>query len=397
MPMIIRLCITILFIAFHGSLYAQNDGRKLYDFFGETDDPLFYNGVKYMCSKSPLSFFDNYDTVFCAKITCLSNYTTIPIVNDKDFQACWFIKDSMLYLFDICFSCDTLKNDDPQRFDTIQNFTGKKMMKPDFTIPSYLKNERTKQGVMNADWYSDTLYIKQKPDHLNAASALDKTPLIRLIFKKGKVVQSDHVSGMPRKYSVEKFKPYRSNNNPVAKTKKRTYQKGFYGKTNDILFFSYGGEMMCSISPLSSFKGYTTLYSSSGDCEREIILPIEDDKNYEAIWIVHKEQLYLYDVHFYCEKAQYLNEDLSRFDAIERLTGLKMTQVTIDDLPEYLEISPKGLLPATWFSGIMYVKLTLLPHEGYYGSRFEKRPFLRLEFKDGKIVDRQEVHEMPEL
>ena len=144
-------------------------------FFGWTNDELLLNDSLFMCSGTPLLYFDNYSKMF-PKLGISEVQESLPRFHDKNYFAKWTIINNMLYVIDIGFQRgevewligknnrvlafspspeenEMIKKEYTNRFNTFEKFVGRKFVK----IPSY------PQKVLFADWYSGTLYFKRLP------------------------------------------------------------------------------------------------------------------------------------------------------------------------------------------------------------------------------------------
>jgi hypothetical protein len=203
--------------------------------------------------------------------------------------------------------------------------------------------------------------------------------------------------------------------------KNRTEFDHFVGWTFDGIYMN-DGEYMMSISPLSVFENYKSLYPDLPICEVELekMLPLWNDKEYTAMWVIKNDSLYLFDVYFYCmdikgdkweivEGKLVLNKSWkyklrdsdsiyvanypNRHIAIEKLTGKKFEAApfVFPDIREYW-LDTSKVIAATWLSGVLYVKKQ--PSESYTREH-RSSPFLKLEFKNGKLVKKTTVSKMP--
>jgi hypothetical protein len=405
------------------SSYAQSYIVEEYKHFrGGTNDRLFLDGGKkmilvptlsgngcydtiysevteYMLVKSPMSFFQKYDTVYAQYGMCHTN-RFLPIVDDKNYELTWYIRDSMLLLCDMNSACMDIQSNlegqkNSDRLVALENLTKHKFTVAPFKVPCYWGELQDNKPIMYATWVSDTFYIKRFPERgeFYLSENFETEPFQCITINKGKIIKSETVDKMYIKRAKPDWTSNISNNNAKAKLREITFPKGFKGNTNDFVFY-YGLKNMCNESPASSLKGYNELYGKGLACKRDIMLPIKDDKKYEFVWLIHNFELYLCDVNFFCLQDTAKNNDLGKFDAVEKLTDQKMIDLpnSIDDvfLNERVRsyISERGVIAATWFSDTLYIKMYKLPDEGYYGSKEEKMPFERIVFKNGKISSR---------
>jgi hypothetical protein len=138
-----------------------------------------------MCNISPLSLLNGYEHVYREKDNCETHFA-IPKSQDKNYAAYWTIIDSMLYLYDVTYECATDSKDYKLNIDNIERFLFKKFSK-NLLSESDKKDERFKNGVIHALWFTNTLYIKRLPkDGEDFRDKKYKSEKIsRLVFEKG--------------------------------------------------------------------------------------------------------------------------------------------------------------------------------------------------------------------
>ena len=173
---------------------ALKDNQRVAELFGRlTNDELFWNNTRFMCSESPLSIFDNYKKIF----PNVWPYDKHPSFCEKNYMAKWTIINNMLYIYDIDFYDDDIRVEDfvlpkpesekgekfnreyADRFQAVEKLTEKKFVH----IPSF------KQKALLADWYSGTLYFKRFIEYMEPSSPFSYTcdPNYEIVIEKGKV------------------------------------------------------------------------------------------------------------------------------------------------------------------------------------------------------------------
>ena len=120
--------------------------------------------------------------------------------------------------------------------------------------------------------------------------------------------------------------------------------------------------------------------------------PVVQDKGFSALWQVADSSLYLVDLDFYTLEDPKNDLELfweldvdDRFRTIEKLTGRRFVR---DSLPAGLKSgSDYGALPATWFSGEIYIKKLLDKRnpKADYGS-WRTYPICKLTFEKGRLT-----------
>jgi hypothetical protein len=152
--------IIILLIFLTASMHGACRHHIASDFFAHTVDEIYWKGTKYMCGFSPLSPLNGYGQVYKDYTDCDIDYG-IPMVADKNYAAFWTIIDSMLYLYDMDLICTTQNRlkPDPANMEKFLNATFSKNLLP----KSDRKDERYKNGVIPAVWFTGTLYVKRFP------------------------------------------------------------------------------------------------------------------------------------------------------------------------------------------------------------------------------------------
>jgi hypothetical protein len=180
--------------------YKALSQTKIYPFFAETDDDFYWKETRFMCDISPLSLLSSYKYIYEEYGDCEINYG-LPMFQDKNYLAFWTIIDSMLYLYDVKNDC-THDSSEYNNFkpDNIEKFLNAKFSK-DFLPVSERENERFKNGVIPAIWFTDTLYIKRYPKEGEHywESEYDNESFTRLVFDKGRLMEEKQVECIERR------------------------------------------------------------------------------------------------------------------------------------------------------------------------------------------------------
>lgn len=161
--------------------------------------------------------------------------------------------------------------------------------------------------------------------------------------------------------------------------------------TSDALYIE-GTPYYMERTPLDCFEGYADLFSeldSPKDMEvlgrmKDTSIPIKHkDKNYEAIWKIVNDTLYLSDIRFSSLEGQHTDAFLKfphdeQYKAIEHLTGIPFRFDA--ELSKVAPRSPSGVLPARWFSGT--IRVVRSPRN----SQAVPPKVRRLTFEKGKLI-----------
>ena len=171
------------------------DTMRVPGFESETHDHLIWEDSVYCINKSPMSYFDGYKEFEYPNMETEILHVIvggIPSAYTKSID--WAIIDSILYLCDVRYR---MKEENPSEYEKrhlpLEKFTGIKFASPVFQVPDTLKNRINPNGVMQAQWFSDTLYIKP-PIFCNERYGWLKENgynpyYIRLIFREGKITE----------------------------------------------------------------------------------------------------------------------------------------------------------------------------------------------------------------
>ena len=380
-------------------------------FFSVTTDVLLWEGEEYMCSKSPLSEFKDYKTIFgsVTSLTSENHDPESPFDLDKNYKAKWIIKDGYLYLYDV------------EILDGSEEYTNKQSTIEKLTNLSFQKDPNVfheyPEGVLLASWFSDTIYIKRKPriEETYCDCMYRCEVFSELIFEEGRLVREGFESIMrismdineiyshsekysdPEKYRFDILGVRRINPCMIHLRKNlekdEIFRDVFFAHTfdevkwNDTIF-------MCGQSPLSSFSKYRKIFPNIPFIEVYILLPKFQDKNYTAYWTIVNDRLYLYDIDFYSRQS-YLDKRKGskifdrvypkRFRAIEKLTGKNFQQDTSLD---------KEVIFADWFNGTMYLKRYQDNHKSSADCDYLCEPYHKIIFQNGEIVSIEKTNYM---
>jgi hypothetical protein len=197
--------------------------KKIYSFWANTEDDFYWNGTKYLCDVSPLYQLGGYKDVYDGFGDC-HHFYGIPKSQDKNYIAFWTIIDDMLLLYDVRKSCAIPESgDDNLDAGYIEKFLNAKFSKDFLPIPAR-KDERFKNGVIPAVWFTDTLYIKRHPDGKKwyDLDKYNKESFTRLTFDKGRLMEEKQVEYIERLdksfYPKEKIIIQKSNRNIICLT-----------------------------------------------------------------------------------------------------------------------------------------------------------------------------------
>jgi len=196
------------------------------------------------------------------------------------------------------------------------------------------------------------------------------------------------------------------------------------------MFFWNGEYFYCSKSPFAYYKNYKRLLNEDGILRCSVDRagsPINDTKQYYAVWFIRDSMLYLCNVFHEC-----LDDSIfpNQYNDLEKITSQTFNHM-IDSIPSIQRRTDKydesiittvscvvcrnGTIPTTWLSGYLFLKAELFylqdfntdsiqsfkvkeKYNLYQGSDFEDwttTPFIRLKFHKGKIIETTEVMYKP--
>ena len=359
-----------LFVSF--SLVAQTQVIGTNGFYGQTIDVIHWDNVEYMSSQSPLSHFDSYRDIF-GSLTTDTYIPEAPLELDKNYQAKWFIKDSVLYLHDI----EILEGADryPDRYKNIEALTGRSFKEPSGDLKKYCER------YMAAGWFTGFIFVKRQPDPGETyCDCMYQEESFKVLFFINGYLKYMMDNSLVSLYYVDDNE---KENNPQKYRKNLKYFHGAYFKVNpcrgileeklsldeDYKLYHYytsfstdeirwnDSIFTVSESPLSFFEKYRDVYPYPRPSESGFY---SEEKNYITRLTIAGEKLYIYDIGFSLETGGYLDERSEnnrieylsrvlpdRLQAIERLTGKKFRKVPA--------LKQKAVF-AEWYSGTLYFK-----------------------------------------
>ena len=375
-------------------------------FYGRTNDVLLWYGVDYMMSKSPLSGFKDYKTVF-GELTSNPSDPTSPIDWDKNYKAKWIIMSRYLYLYDIEILEGAEKY--PKKRSVLEKLTHQTFQEELHILPEY------PEGVLFASWFSDTIYLKRfpEPDESYCDPKYRCESFKMFIFKEGRLVREKltfHVDILidsveiytnPLKYSVNqngirRYDPC-TNHLTEALEEGQYLKEGFFARSNDELEW-HDTIFLVGESPLSFFDNYKKIYPNVPEYEIKNLFPNWHEKNYMPKWTIVNGLLYLLDIDFLGRNDKFLDPEYEkkrkepydreypiRFQAVEDLTGKKFL---------HLPALNKKAIFADWFSGTLFIKRYPEKDEDPWGGKYKNEPFYKLVFENGIIVSKETTNYM---
>ncbi|MEA4917835.1 hypothetical protein [Proteiniphilum sp.] len=176
-------------------------------------------------------------------------------------------------------------------------------------------------------------------------------------------------------------------------------------KSNDILFIENDNDQhIMGRSPLFMLKGYKGVYKNH-DFPVQMPRYFQEwfsqgpyDKEFQCIWLIKDEQLYLTRVLFDNVEIDQGRKD--QYAIIEQFTGEKFdtryNNISEGDNIRAKEDERYGLMPATWFSDTLFVKKTYntaYNKETWQEDQLEwvKKDYIQMIFKNGKLVKTKKV------
>ena len=170
--------------------------------------------------------------------------------------------------------------------------------------------------------------------------------------------------------------------------------------TSDVLYIE-GIPFFMDRTPLERFDGYAELFAGLdtssdievlGDIKNPVPVSGHRDKNYEAIWKITGDTLFLSDIRFsawerHTEPFLKFPHD-EQYRALERLTGLAFR---FDEGPmKAPPVSPAGVLEARWFSGTLLVR-PARKTQAQPPETDTPQPLYRLTFENGRRVKTEKI------
>ena len=174
----------------------------------------------------------------------------------------------------------------------------------------------------------------------------------------------------------------------MSAQKKEVNYRDFFGFTNDVLLMD-DVEYMCSISPLSDFDGYKTVFGNLSTLKSDPELPFETDKNYKAKWRIFDSSLYLYDIEILEGAENYPD----KYKIMENFTSYKFRKMSANYNTDSVKFAAGGMFPS-WFSGFIFIKRHPTPSESYCDCRYRCEKFKVLGFLNGKLINEKEIGNM---
>jgi hypothetical protein len=188
-------------------------------FFGRTIDKIYWEGTQYMCSISPLSPLPGYDTVYNENPRGQA-FFTIPVMLEKNYYAWWTVVNRKLFLYGVQSFFEVRDSSHLRRkihlkdttvtylpeldssfyeldFGKMEKFLNVKASRK--LLPSReRKNERYKDGVIHAAWFTGALFLKRFPrdDEPFGSYEYYNEPYFRLDFRKGRLIRATVVTSM---------------------------------------------------------------------------------------------------------------------------------------------------------------------------------------------------------
>ena len=392
-------------------LLSSSEPQTRHEWFSghlTTSDELYWNGQRYYIDSSPIGRFEDYAALY-PRIpdppAGLEPLYDKPRVHDKNYSIRWKIADSTLYIGDLSFAAvgpyeyeDYFLSDRNARFYPLETLTGERF---DRNVPAAEVAPVGPYGVLPARWYTGELYLKPYPEwEFTEYARWIELPVLRLSFDRGKLTEVRQMKGdmLP---DPDRKDTWRQRDPLVGIPRVASV------RTSDELEWN-GLRYNMSETPLAAFPKYKDIFRqvpadrshSWRTCTR---FPVVQDKHYSVVWKLVDSTLYIDDLDFYTLRDP--ENDLGlfwpvdtddRFRTLEKLTGERFEK---NDAAASAESSgPFGRLPATWFSGEIYIKKRLdkrTPKADYglwrtYPVRkltFEKGRLLRVEDVDGAMTD----------
>ena len=369
------------------SMVAQKKEILYSNFCGLTNDVFVRDSIEYMCSISPLSHFEHYETVF-GNLSMDTSDPESPVITEKNYKAKWRLFDKTLYLSEIEIIEGPENNS--EKYKTIEKLTSRSFDKHMSKVPHEAEN--FPNGGLYASWFSGFLYLKRQPttDECYCDCMYRCERYKMLVFYRGELIYEREVDQMllyidsleitnnKRKYQgiIDGFDPCIS---PLRDSLQEGehFRDYFFGHTNDEIQWKDTLRML-SESPLSFFDNYEIIYASDIDHGHPMFEPYFQEKNYSAKWIILDDKLYLYDIVFGSQKAK---EDVigdSSLKVVEKLISKKFTKIKSFD---------QKVIFASWYSGTLYFKRKQEKRK-YTESdcEYSCRPMTKITVEKGKIT-----------
>lgn len=411
------------------TISAENDSATCIETM-RTSDEMYWNGKHYYMNASPMERFDGYIELFhrlpdpfLRDRTGQRVYHSRPLAFDKNYTIRWKIADSMLYVagFDFftvgVYGSKAYFDSEEEPFTELEKLTGERFAR---TSPAARIRPRSPYGAMPARWFSGRLCLKPYPDwDFTSYEQWQAMPVYELTFRDGKLLGVREQTG---KMVVEKGYERYLREDPTASLQRSgtgpaqpptdtvppesAVRSQYPHDTSDqVARILTSDEMLwngqwynMSRCPLQGeFPKLSAVYSDlpgpgRNNWENVPYYPVVQDKCFSALWQVTDSMLYLVNLDFYTLKDPKNDLELfweldtdDRFRTIEKLTGRRFVR---DSLPAGLKSgSDYGALPATWFSGEIYIKKLLDKRnpKANYGP-WRTYPVRKLTFEKGRLT-----------
>jgi hypothetical protein len=173
------------------------------DVYQFSNDRIVWEGKIYLCNISPLSSFKGYKQLYKEDniLSCIRDLLGSPIRDEKEYEAKWYIRDSVLYLYDVYYICD-YDSIFPNQYSKLEELTGSKFQ----AVNDSINCVKLRNGSLRADWFTGQLIVKYYPEDFFSDSdywykyTWETTPFTHLKFLNGKLVKIKEVNLSKLKY-----------------------------------------------------------------------------------------------------------------------------------------------------------------------------------------------------
>ena len=177
-------------------------------------------------------------------------------------------------------------------------------------------------------------------------------------------------------------------------------------KTSDILYINDSTYYLMNRSPLEIFPKYKNLYDGYKEITFVLLklvygsqIPPDETTKFFICWFLKDNRIYLSDIHFFSVGLNGLDTifpNNEQYKLMEKMTGVKFNSKyknhtdhrydpqIVNRSNKAVLVNPYGTMPATWFNGVIIVKIA-----AKYGGDYDKwnnTPCKELTFKKGKLV-----------
>jgi len=177
-----------LFIFYMMFVCVNAYGQAFFSKYRTIDDLYLNDSTCSYISKSPLSCFNRFDSIYSDFGYCINEVDVRPGFQDKNYIAHWIIINRKLFLLDIQNDCFLHKK---MPLKTMERFVGAKFIKSKSIIGN--SSRILEHGVLPAYWFSDTLYIKKWSNEMFEPANYYDTYDLCLIFDKGQLIKEINV------------------------------------------------------------------------------------------------------------------------------------------------------------------------------------------------------------